>query len=89
MIFRKKLNKKEQKRLERIKSKESTLKSLKQTFTYLNEQKDSLKSLPDLSSEEYEFESKFIDEKIDSVAKRIELCKQELNLLKREESSEC
>lgn len=89
MIFRKKLNKKEQKRLERIKSKESTLKSLKQTFTYLNEQKDSLGSLQDLSSEEYEFESKFIDEKINSVEKCIELCKQELNLLKREESSGC
>lgn len=84
MIFKGKLSKKEQKRLERIKSKETTIKSLKQTLVYLNEQKISLDSLQDLSEDEYVFELKFIDEKIDSVSKRIELCGQELKLLKRE-----
>lgn len=83
MIFKGKLSKKEQKRLERIKSKETTIKSLKQTFAYLNEQKTSLDSLQDLSEDEYVFELKFINEKIDSVSKRIELCSQELKLLKR------
>lgn len=85
MIFKGKLSKKEQKRLERIKSKETTIKSLKQTFAYLNEQKTSLDSLQDLSKDEYAFELKFINEKIDSVSKRIELCSQELKLLKRED----
>lgn len=86
MIFKKRLNKKEQKRLERIKSKETTLKSFKRTLTYLNEQKESLGSLNGLSEEEYAFESSFLDEKIDSVSKRIELCSQELKLLKREDN---
>lgn len=84
MIFNKKLKKKEQKRLERIKSKESTLKSFKQTLVYLNEQKDSLGSLQDLTQEEYDFELSFLNEKIDSITKRIDLCKQELNLLRKE-----
>lgn len=82
MIFKGKLSKKEQKRLERIKNKETTIKSFKQTLTYLNEQKALLDNLPDLSEEEYAFESKFVNEKIDSVTKRIELCSQELKLLK-------
>lgn len=80
------LSKKEQKRLERIKGKETTIKSLKRTLSYLNEQKDLLNSLNDLSEEEYAFESSFLDEKIDSVSKRIELCSQELKLLKREDN---
>lgn len=80
------LNKKEQKRLERIKSKETTIKSFKRTLNYLNEQKDLLNSLSDLSEEDYVFESSFLDEKIDSVSKRIELCSQELKLLKREDN---
>lgn len=80
------LNKKEQKRLERIKSKETTIKSFKRTLNYLNEQKDLLNSLSDLSEEDYAFESSFLDEKIDSVSKRIELCSQELKLLKREDN---
>lgn len=86
MIFKKRLSKKEQKRLERIKSKEATLKSFKRTLTYLNEQKESLCSLNGLSEEEYAFESSFLDEKINSITKRIELCNQELKLLKREDS---
>lgn len=80
------LNKKEQKRLERIKSKETTIKSFKRTLNYLNEQKDLLNSLSDLSEEDYTFESSFLDGKIDSVSKRIELCSQELKLLKREDN---
>lgn len=80
------LSKKEQKRLERIKSKETTIKSFKRTLNYLNEQKDLLNSLSDLSEEEYAFESSFLDEKINSVSKRIELCSQELKLLKREDN---
>lgn len=80
------LSKKEQKRLERIKGKETTIKSFKRTLNYLNEQKDLLNSLSDLSEEEYAFESSFLDEKIDSVSKRIELCSQELKLLKREDN---
>lgn len=80
------LNKKEQKRLERIKSKETTIKSFKRTLNYLNEQKDLLNSLSDLSEEDYAFESSFLDEKINSVSKRIELCSQELKLLKREDN---
>jgi hypothetical protein len=80
------LSKKEQKRLERIKSKETTIKSFKRTLNYLNEQKDLLNSLSDLSEEEYAFESSFLDEKINSVYKRIELCSQELKLLKREDN---
>lgn len=80
------LSKKEQKRLERIKSKEITIKSFKRTLNYLNEQKDLLNSLSDLSEEDYAFESSFLDEKIDSVSKRIELCSQELKLLKREDN---
>lgn len=80
------LSKKEQKRLERIKSKETTIKSFKRTLNYLNEQKDLLNSLSDLSEEDYAFESSFLDEKIDSVSKRIELCSQELKLLKREDN---
>ena len=86
MIFKKRLSKKEQKRLERIKSKETTIKSFKRTLNYLNEQKTSLDSLQDLSEDEYAFELKFINEKIDSVSKRIELCSQELKLLKREDN---
>lgn len=86
MIFKKRLSKKEQKKLERIKSKETTIKSFKRTLTYLNEQKDLLNSLSDLSEEDYAFESSFLDEKIDSVSKRIELCSQELKLLKREDN---
>lgn len=80
------LSKKEQKKLERIKSKETTIKSFKRTLNYLNEQKDLLNSLSDLSEDEYAFELKFINEKIDSVSKRIELCSQELKLLKREDN---
>lgn len=80
------LSKKEQKRLERIKSKETTIKSFKRTLNYLNEQKDLLNSLSDLSEEDYAFESSFLDEKINSVSKRIELCSQELKLLKREDN---
>lgn len=80
------LSKKEQKKLERIKSKETTIKSFKRTLNYLNEQKDLLNSLSDLSEEDYAFESSFLDEKIDSVSKRIELCSQELKLLKREDN---
>lgn len=86
MIFKKRLSKKEQKRLERIKNKETTMKSLKRTLSYLNEQKDSLDSLSGLSEEDYAFESGFLEEKIDSISKRIELCSQELKLLKREEN---
>lgn len=80
------LSKKEQKKLERIKSKETTIKSFKRTLNYLNEQKDLLNSLSDLSEEDYAFESSFLDEKINSVSKRIELCSQELKLLKREDN---
>lgn len=80
------LSKKEQKRLERIKSKETTIKSFKRTLNYLNEQKDLLNNLSDLSEEDYAFESSFLDEKINSVSKRIELCSQELKLLKREDN---
>lgn len=86
MIFKKRLSKKEQKRLERIKSKETTMKSFKRTLSYLNEQKDLLNSLNGLSEEDYAFESSFLDEKIYSVSKRIELCSQELKLLKREDN---
>ena len=62
------------------------MKSLKRTLSYLNEQKDSLNSLSGLSEEDYAFESSFLEEKIDSISKRIELCRQELKLLKREEN---
>lgn len=62
------------------------MKSLKRTLNYLNEQKDLLSSLSGLSEEDYAFESSFLEEKIDSVSKRIELCGQELKLLKREEN---
>ena len=86
MIFKKRLSKKEQKRLERIKNKETTIKSFKRTLNYLNEQKDLLNSLSNLSEEDYTFESSFLDEKINSVSKRIKLCSQELKLLKREDN---
>lgn len=59
---------------------------MKKTLAYLTEQKDSLDNIRDLSSDEYDFELQFVSEKISAVEKRIELCKQELNLLKSEEN---
>lgn len=83
MGFKKRFSKKEQRRLERIKTKEDLLKTLNSSISFLESQYNDLKE-KGLSAEEYYFQKKFLSEKLDVCKKRQEICKSELKRLKGE-----
>lgn len=84
MFNKRKLSKKQQRFIDNIKRKETSLKSLKSSKNFLEKQLDELNNISQLTSEEKVMERNFINDKLNSVQKRIELCEKEVQSLKSE-----